>query len=53
MWGRKTNRMGDEGQTDAVWPNDKALWQYRQQVLFSDGLSGSMPGIVYYEFAVL
>lgn len=34
-------------------PDDKAAWQFKQQVLFGAGLSRSMPGIVNYEFAMI
>ena len=51
--GEKQTGWEIEGQTDAVQPDDKAAWQFGSQALCGGELSGSMPGIVYYEFAVL
>lgn len=51
--GRKQTGWEIEGQADAAQTDDKAAWQFREQALCGRELSGSMPGIVYYEFAVL
>lgn len=53
LWGTKQTGWEIEGQADAVLPYDKAAWQFREQALCGGGLSGSMPGIAYYEFAML